>query len=1470
MERPSTNEPQPPLGPSPTGDLRNATDGLAGEDRRGRLVFHFLPFDPARSQQVRNFAAAMLLALVGCAALWFRANRWPGWIELTSNGRPLMVQILPGEGDTPLGEPFTVTTRSAVALPAGDYRLRVHGVGLLGRTYRFAVNQGETQTHALSLDEGRLLGGEPVQQIGFDQKPREEPLPFAPFTTAIELTAGKADVIEWTRHTVLRRDGQTGKAVWDALRLSPPWKNDQASADRLLGWLESGMLPELLQPAPDIDGDGTGDLVWFSNNMSSLLALSGANGRVLGEYALELDDPAASPSDDPRLPGPLRPAHRPVSLIDSPAIADLDGDGAADLVATLIFFEFPFEIERRSPSPAQVQGRMGRNPQPLSRRVIQAISGRTGRTLWSHPVDATFTTPSYPWNQAAVVLPGRKPTMLAYVDGEHWIGLDPTTGKTCAGPIDLGFMPYRATQYADFDGDGDLDILATGPGQSSNQAALAAFSVRTGRNLWIAAVELKNDYLVDATSAPGWPLVVDLEGDGRPELVVPHSGPMPPTDGFRGVRAIDGQSGQTRWTRPMRPENNGQDGLLQILDAPDLDHDGVRDLITTSFFLGRSLTSNHNGTPPIPERIFVDALSGKDGRPLWWWHQDNGTDRTVLIRKLRWWGRGPDGWPLLAVGLGLAGSDVPALVHNLEASTGRVASTVVGLSKAAVADLDGDGLADLWGEADGQLRAFRGESPEVWRALDRFGGAHDRSRWASDVVQPGGDFDGDAIVDTLIGGARTSTRSPVDSIASHAMGPYPDQGFPQSNSSAVLQPGSRTIEARSGRDGHSIWKTEVDPPLVWYEQDHGDYFSPTAEPLPDGDLDSDGTPDVVVQKFAGTPGARELKRAATLPLQALSGRTGRRLWSTGPLPLGFEAYGYATIHWAQARRIDPHSAPDVFVRHGNPFIPSRPMTNQGAPTRPWLSRVSGRDGRILWSIALSDEQDNPNNINYAPAPGFADLDGDGALDVVLVLPGGAGSGRPDHELRAISLRDGSQLWSLRLDFKNAFNNPPELAVADLDGDGQPEVVVTELPAAGEHQGFVLKVLEGRDGTVRWTWNGEAPTGRTDQPAYGWLTLAHLRDDARRMACLRFVDPKRRQRIFVFDERGHERARRELPENTSHVGAADVDGDGRDELLINYDNHLQVWTVELQNLWSRSGKAIARGQIQFIPPSAGRPGTVVVPEIVGLDGSDGRPRWTSHSPQMRWSSVFTASLLDPGDSARLPSFLTTGLGASVCRSVLPTTPTGALAPPRGLPVQPGLDRFDPRWMRPLPWAQLIDNDDLGSCLLVVIVLALFNGFLPFLILFLAARRRPWTMRLMLALPLAAAVPLTAVVVFEPLIPALPAPFPSSSRLLFALGSLAGIPIVSLAAAIGFCLVRRRWKQLALFAGLTVLASVVIGLAWLRFDWRSMPTVEHYTWSGWYLAVVPGAYAVGVSIVVGGAIRAVSRMPGRPERETLVTQ
>src|SRR5262249_54540826 len=209
--------------------------------------------------------------------------------------------------------------------------------------------------------------------------------------------------------------------------------------------------------------------------------------------------------------------------------------------------------------------------------------------------------------------------------------------------------------------------------------------------------------------------------------------------------------------------------------------------------------SNHEGRPPVPERFYVDAFSGKDGRPLWWWHVATPTDRFAVIWPLRWWGRGPDGWPLLAVALGSRNPQLrsPVVVYNLEAATGRNLSTAVGLFRPGVADLDGDGLTDLWGEAEGQLRAVRGEAPEAWRALGGFGPAAEFPQWTWDTIHPAADLDGDGIADTMIASPRAPNPTATDAIASHALGPSLDQGFPPASAPAMDRPGSRTAIARS-------------------------------------------------------------------------------------------------------------------------------------------------------------------------------------------------------------------------------------------------------------------------------------------------------------------------------------------------------------------------------------------------------------------------------------------------------------------------------------------------------------------------------------------------------------------------------------------------------------------------------------------------------------------------------------------------
>jgi hypothetical protein len=79
-------------------------------------------------------------------------------------------------------------------------------------------------------------------------------------------------------------------------------------------------------------------------------------------------------------------------------------------------------------------------------------------------------------------------------------------------------------------------------------------------------------------------------------------------------------------------------------------------------------------------------------------------------------------------------------------------------------------------------------------------------------------------------------------------------------------------------------------------------------------------------------------------------------------------------------------------------------------------------------------------------------------------------------------------------------------------------------------------------------------------------------------------------------------------------------------------------------------------------------------------------------------------------------------------------------------------------------------------------------------------------------------------------------------LFALGSVAGVPIVSYVLFAGCSLARRRWRTLALLLGFTVLLSFAIAAIWLLLDTRDMPAIEQYSRSGWYLALALGAFVV----------------------------
>jgi hypothetical protein len=540
---------------------------------------------------------------------------------------------------------------------------------------------------------------------------------------------------------------------------------------------------------------------------------------------------------------------------------------------------------------------------------------------------------------------------------------------------------------------------------------------------------------------------------------------------------------------------------------------------------------------------------------------------------------------------GLA-AERPGIAHILEASSGREVHAIDGLTDPAVADLDGDGLNDLWGQADRQLQAFRGEAPEVWRALGIYSRAARYSELLSRLAEPAADFDGDGIGDTLI----ETIRSP--------------------SSSENVTTGSRTVVARSGRDGRVVWKTRLDPRSSWDDQETGDIYRAETFPLPTGDLDGDGTPDVIVRRTALEP--YESNRPASLPLDLISGRTGRQLWSAGPLPLGYAATGFSQVHSIDARVIEPGGASDLLVLHDSPFSKGglgRAFGN--AESR--LARVSGRDGHVFWDTHLMDRPFHGHGRDV-PAPCYGDVDGDGVLDVVLALRPASQTSTTVLELKSISLRDGKPIWSRLIEYGVGPFGIPQLAAADLDGDKRSEVIVTERKTGAAKVSLLLEVLDGRDGSVRWTWRcGEEQSTREQMRAT--VQFADFDGSGQPKVCLEYTDHDGARRLVILDATGREVARRDLARDSIFaLSTADLDGDGLAELVLNFGTRVQVLRADLSELWSRSENVQYSGLV--VPASSGESGAIVVDPAMGLDGRYGHVRWAGQSG-LRWYGMADA-------------------------------------------------------------------------------------------------------------------------------------------------------------------------------------------------------------------------------------------------------
>jgi outer membrane protein assembly factor BamB len=697
----------------------------------------------------------------------------------------------------------------------------------------------------------------------------------------------------------------------------------------------------------------------------------------------------------------------------STAVADLDGNGSLEVVATSMDgwvyvlegaegkVHWRYRMGSKipcSPAVGDLEGNGSREVVVASQDRLVVLDCVTKECLWETPLlePAGTTRPC-----------------LADLDGDG--ALDIVLGLAKGSLHAYSFRERReiwktvlakgvfsALALAELDGDGCSDLFAIGRG-----TFLYAISGSKGRELWKVPIPARSGEI-------GSPAVGEFDGDGVTDVVI----------GTREgkVLCISGSSGKPIWT--FQTERH----VHSTAEIVDLTGDGIPEVVTgsgdnriyaidggkgtllwafeTAFEVWTHVSSceiTGDGIPDIfagSDDFHVYALDGRDGSLLWRFKTGNQVISAIEIADLD--GNGiPEAvftskdWRVYAVR-----TKPDPGVHWIFRTQGAVTVTLGG-------DIDGDGTPEVHAASSDYhvytLSGRRGDLLWKWKTQ---GGI---------LVEPESvsDIDGDTFPDLIIRSADTDLRAisgrkgtviwnrriPSESTF-HVFGDIDGDGFPD----IFLDSKDATLFTLSGRDGRLLWQVKAKGPVhaaLGFDIDHDrvpdilTWFAlepsavevvsgRTGQPLwtsavkelcgaiPCGDLDGDGLEDMV----AKTSGEF---------VYALSGREGSVLWRsrTG-----------AGMKVAAAGDLNGDGIPDTFT----------------ATDESRLHAVSGKDGSFLWSVPCSM---GSNFLLWSSS----DLEGDGIRDVILALEGGA--------VRGFSGATGTLFWETRTeDILTTFCSAP--------------------------------------------------------------------------------------------------------------------------------------------------------------------------------------------------------------------------------------------------------------------------------------------------------------------------------------------------------------------------------------------------------------------------------------------------------------
>ena len=242
------------------------------------------------------------------------------------------------------------------------------------------------------------------------------------------------------------------------------------------------------------------------------------------------------------------------------------------MIAELAIFDDPNALLR---GPVAATGTDEDAERTLSgRRIVVAISGRSGKEIWNYVFDHKAHGASgadlRPWDHLCL------PVQRLVRGGSRRLEVDrPRSGDgPASASVDgSGLRAVQPIRFVDVEGDGSADMLVLEPAAiwPLSSPKLAAFSTASGQRLWHK--KLNSFYRpMPAVPVRDWPLVLDLDGDGCTEIVIPHVDALPPrgVGSYGGIRMLDGATGEPQWDCPLWPgvQLGAWDGLMHLLAAP--------------------------------------------------------------------------------------------------------------------------------------------------------------------------------------------------------------------------------------------------------------------------------------------------------------------------------------------------------------------------------------------------------------------------------------------------------------------------------------------------------------------------------------------------------------------------------------------------------------------------------------------------------------------------------------------------------------------------------------------------------------------------------------------------------------------------------------------------------------------------------------------------------------------------------------